>query len=111
MAGERRPGRVHIHHLVFGIVVMMFAGFLSFVLQPASPWFEILAGVFGVGMGLTLDEFALWLYLEDVYWAEEGRSSVDAVIFAAIIGGGIIVGFVPLEPATVVHPRDRQHGR
>ena len=48
-------------------------------------------------MGLTLDEFALWLYLEDVYWAEEGRSSVDAVIFAAIIGGGIIVGFVPLD--------------
>ena len=48
-------------------------------------------------MGLTLDEFALWLHLEDVYWTEEGRSSVDAVIFAAIIGGGIIVGFVPLD--------------
>src|SRR5262249_8608862 len=42
-------------------------------------------------------EFALWLYLEDVYWAEEGRRSVDAVIFAAILGGGVIVGFVPLD--------------
>ena len=76
---------------------MIVAGFLGFVLQPASPWLEILAGLFGIGVGLTLDEFALWLYLDDVYWSEEGRSSVDAVIFAAIIGGAIIVGFVPLD--------------
>jgi hypothetical protein len=95
--GNVTPGGLHIHHLVFGIVFMMIAGFLGFVLQPASPWLEILAGLFGVGVGLTLDEFALWLYLDDVYWSEEGRSSVDAVIFAAIIGGGIIVGFVPLD--------------
>jgi hypothetical protein len=95
--GNVTPGGLHIHHLVFGIVLMMLAGFLNFVIQPYSPWFEILAGVFGVGMGLTLDEFALWLYLDDVYWSEEGRSSVDAVVFAAIIGGAIIVGFVPLD--------------
>src|SRR3954447_2982254 len=95
--GNVSPGGLHIHHLVFGIVLLMFSGFLGFVLQPASPWFEILAGLFGIGAGLTLDEFALWLHLEDVYWTDEGRSSVDAVIFAAIIGGGIIVGFVPLD--------------
>jgi lysyl-tRNA synthetase class 2 len=95
--GNVTPGGVHIHHLVFGIVAMMLAGFLEFVLTPASPWYEILAGVFGIGIGLTLDEFALWLYLEDVYWAEEGRRSVDAVIFAAILGGAVIVGFVPLD--------------
>jgi hypothetical protein len=95
--GNVSPGGLHVHHLVFGIVLMMLAGFLNFVIEPPSPWFEILAGVFGVGMGLTLDEFALWLYLDDVYWAEEGRSSVDAVVFAAIIGGAIIVGFVPLD--------------
>jgi lysyl-tRNA synthetase class 2 len=95
--GNVTPGGLHIHHLVFGIVLMMFSGFLNFVIEPPSPWFEILAGIFGVGVGLTLDEFALWLYLDDVYWAEEGRSSVDAVVFAAIIGGGVIVGFVPLD--------------
>jgi hypothetical protein len=95
--GNVTPGGVHIHHLVFGIVLMMLSGFLNFVIEPGSPWFEIMAGVFGVGMGLTLDEFALWLYLDDVYWSDEGRSSVDAVVFAAIIGGGIIVGFVPLD--------------
>jgi hypothetical protein len=77
--------------------MMMAAGFVAFAVQPDSPWFEIAAGVFGVGMGLTLDEFALWLHLEDVYWSEEGRSSVDAVVFAAIIGGGYIVGFTPLD--------------
>ena len=95
--GNVAPGGLHIHHLVFGIVAMMLAGFLGFAFQPVDPWVEILAGLFGVGMGLTLDEFALWLYLEDVYWSEEGRNSVDAVIFAAIIGGGVVVGFVPLD--------------
>jgi hypothetical protein len=95
--GNVAPGGVHIHHLVFGIVFMMAAGFVGFAIQPDEPWIELLAALFGIGMGLTLDEFALWLYLEDVYWAEEGRSSVDAVILAAIIGGGLIVGFVPLD--------------
>ena len=95
--GNVTPGGLHIHHLVFGIVMMMVAGFGAFAVQPDSPWFEILAGLFGAGMGLTLDEFALWLYLDDVYWAEEGRSSVDAVVFATIIAGGYVVGFVPLD--------------
>jgi hypothetical protein len=95
--GNVSPGGLHIHHLVFGIVAMMVAGFVGFAIQPDDPWIELLAAVFGIGMGLTLDEFALWLYLEDVYWAEEGRSSVDAVIYAAIVGGALVVGFVPLD--------------
>ena len=50
--------------------------------------------LFGIGAGLTLDEFALWLRLRDVYWAEEGRQSVDAVIIAATFGGLVlVVGF------------------
>jgi len=48
-------------------------------------------------MGLTLDEFALWLHLEDVYWAEEGRKSVDAVVLATLLGGALMLGFTPLE--------------
>jgi hypothetical protein len=86
-----------VHHLVFGIVLLMLAGFLAFALQPDSPWLEILAVAFGVGMGLTLDEFALWLHLDDVYWAEEGRKSVDAVVLAALMGGALVLGFTPLE--------------
>ncbi len=94
--GSVKPGGLHIHHLVFGIVLLMLAGFLQFAFQPDSPWLEILAVAFGVGVGLTLDEFALWLHLEDVYWAEEGRRSVDAVIVATIIAGAIILGLAPL---------------
>jgi hypothetical protein len=95
--GSVKTGGIHIHHLVFGIVLLMLAGFLGFALQPESPWLEILAAGFGVGMGLTLDEFALWLHLEDVYWEEEGRRSVDAVIMAALLGGALLLGFTPWD--------------
>ena len=95
--GSVQTGGVHVHHLVFGIVLMMLAGFCGFAFQPTSPWLDILAVAFGIGMGLTLDEFALWLHLQDVYWAEEGRQSVDAVIIAALIGGALVMGFTPLE--------------
>jgi hypothetical protein len=81
---------------VFGIVLLMLAGFFEFAFQPDSPGLEILAVAFGIGAGLTLDEFALWLHLEDVYWAEEGRRSVDAVIAATIVAGAIILGLAPV---------------
>ena len=91
----KTEGGLHIHHHVFGIVLLMLAGFLEFTLHPGDPWLEILAIAFGVGVGLTLDEFALWLHLEDVYWAEEGRQSVDAVIMATLLGGALVLGFTP----------------
>lgn len=88
---------VHLHHLVFGIVTMMAAGTLGFASLGASPWTEICAFLFGVGAGLTIDEFALWVYLDDVYWAEEGRSSIDATVLAA--GGMVLLllGFTPFD--------------
>src|SRR5215204_4521338 len=89
-------GGLHVHHLVFGIVLMLAMGF-ALALQPPSPWLEIVAAGFGIGAGLTLDEYALWLHLEDVYWAQEGRRSVDAVIIAALIGGLVLMGFVPVS--------------
>src|SRR5579885_3197082 len=83
---------LHLHHLVWGIVLMMVAGFVNFAWAPESPLSEILAGLFGVGVGFTLDEFALWIYLRDVYWAEEGRTSFDAVVIATVFAGLILVG-------------------
>jgi hypothetical protein len=88
---------LHLHHLVWGIVLILISGFLSFVTKAKSPWEEILAALFGIGAGLTLDEFALWIHLRDVYWAEEGRSSFDAVIVAAVLGGLIVVGAAPFD--------------
>jgi len=88
---------VHIHHLVFGIVTMMIAGTLGFTVHGESPWAEICGFAFGVGAGLTIDEFALWVYLDDVYWAEEGRASIDATVIAAAAMGLIVVGVNPLD--------------
>lgn len=92
----KTEGGLHVHHLVFGIVLMLATGF-ALALQPPSPWLEIFAAGFGIGAGLTLDEYALWLHLEDVYWAEEGRRSVDAVVIAALIGGLLLMGFLPFS--------------
>jgi lysyl-tRNA synthetase class 2 len=98
---------VHLHHLVFGIVTMMAAGTLGFVALGHSPYVEICAFAFGVGAGLTIDEFALWVYLDDVYWAQEGRSSIDATVIAAAGMLLLLLGFTPFSfdtgsPAQVV---------
>lgn len=98
---------VHLHHLVFGIVTMMVAGTLGFTALGASPLTEICAFAFGVGAGLTIDEFALWVYLDDVYWAEEGRSSIDATVIAAAGMVLLLLGFIPFNfdtssPAEIV---------
>jgi uncharacterized protein involved in response to NO len=95
--GSVTSGELHIHHLVFGIIMLILAGFLEFALRPGEPWVEIFAVIFGIGAGLTLDEYALWLHLKDVYWAEDGRKSVDAVVIAALLGGLIVLGAVPVN--------------
>jgi hypothetical protein len=91
---------LHLHHLVFGIVTMMAAGTLGFALFQVSPWFEICALAFGIGVGLTIDEFALWVHLDDVYWAEEGRRSIDATVVAAVAMAMIFFGIRPFEVET-----------
>jgi hypothetical protein len=92
-------GGVHLHHLVWGICLMLAGGALGFALYDSSPWLEICACVFGIGAGLTIDEFALWVYLEDVYWAKEGRSSIDAAVIAA---GGMLLVLLGGRPYEVV---------
>jgi hypothetical protein len=90
-------GGLHVHHHVFGIVTMMVAGVVSFALSDVGFWYEVTALAFGIGLGLTIDEFALWLHLDDVYWAQEGRSSIDATLIAAAAMGLILLGAVPFE--------------
>ena len=72
-----------------------FRFFLAFAAPLRSPWWHIDAIAFGIGAGFTLDEFALWVRLEDVYWSEEGRSSVDAVVVAFSFAALVIVGTRP----------------
>ena len=90
--GTVQVGGTHVHHLVWGILTMLVVGYAAIAFSPGSPLREVLAILFGVGAGLTMDEFALWLHLEDVYWSEQGRTSIDAVIIAAGCGALVLLG-------------------
>ena len=89
-------GGVHVHHQVWGILLVLVIGLLEFRFNPLSPWQEVLAAIFGAGAALALDEFALWLHLQDVYWTEEGRKSIDAVMIAAVVGLVLLAGSSPI---------------
>ncbi|SEM13484.1 hypothetical protein [Streptacidiphilus jiangxiensis] len=90
--GNVAVGEVHVHHLVPGIFLLLISGVVEFLAVPNGLLRSCLAAAFGVGAALTLDEFALWLHLSDVYWAEEGRTSVDTVVGVAALGAiGLLV--------------------
>jgi lysyl-tRNA synthetase class 2 len=88
--GSVHVGPVHVHHLVPGTVISLVAGGLAVGLGPRELWLAILAIAFGIGAALVLDEFAMLLHLDDVYWTTEGRLSIDAcmaaVAFMALAG-------------------------
>jgi hypothetical protein len=90
-------GGVHIHHQVWGIFLLLGIGTIELAYRPGHPWLEVLAVLFGTGAALTLDEFALWLRLDDVYWGPEGRRSVDAVLLATLVGLLLLVGLSPFD--------------
>ena len=83
--------------MVFGIVLLLLCGFLNFALSPENAWVEVLALGFGIGAGLTLDEFALWLHLEDVYWSDQGRQSIEATAIAVAIAAMVLLGAAPFD--------------
>ena len=89
-------GSIHIHHLVWGILLLLVVGYMWLVqIGTGSDGRTVRFGratalLYGAGAALTLDEFALWLNLEDVYWGREGRLSVDAVLlFGALVSVGL----------------------
>ena len=89
-------GGLHIHHLVWGILILLLVGYgwLLDLGRSHSPlsivWSRLMAVSYGVGAALTLDEFALWLNLEpDAYWSSSGRLSIDAII---LFGSLLCVG-------------------
>jgi hypothetical protein len=87
-------GSTHIHHLVWGILllhVVGYAGVAGLEYMLPRKWVgRLTAAGYGAGAAMTLDEFALWLRLEDVYWSQEGRLSVDAVVlFGAVLSTGL----------------------
>jgi hypothetical protein len=92
-------GSVHIHHVVIGVVLVLLSGIamVTLAVDGGVPELTVASTFFGIGAALVLDEFALILHLSDVYWAEDGRTSVDAVFAAVAVAGLLILGFNPLS--------------
>ncbi|NJP99690.1 hypothetical protein [Streptomyces zingiberis] len=102
-------GRVHVHHMVPGVVLAAVGGF-GMAAAPGQGWGRnAMAMVFGAGMGLVMDEFALMLYLTDVYWSPQGRASVEAVVLTAAAVGMVLLGVSPLGVENI--GVDQQNGR
>lgn len=93
------PGGLHVHHVVFGVVFCLGSavGLIATFDTATQTTAAVLSAIFGIGAALILDEFALILYLRDVYWQEEGRTSVDAVFVAAAVTGLLLLGLRPLD--------------
>lgn len=99
--GSETVHGVHLHHVVVGIVLALSSGALIIGLEPVDNLFDLfLCAVFGSGAALILDEFALVFRLRDVYWAEEGRASIDAVIVAVTVGVLVLLHVVPFDQDT-----------
>ncbi len=92
-------GGTHIHHAVFGVILVLVSGvaMISMAVDGGVREFTVAAVFFGIGAALVLDEFALILHLQDVYWSEDGRTSVDAVFVAVAVAGLLVLGFNPLS--------------
>jgi hypothetical protein len=107
--GGQGQGGLHIHHLVYGIILLLVVGYLAIGFDRDA-WRTPLAVAYGVAAALTLDEFALWLRLEDVYWAREGRESVDAIVLA---GAVFLLGLLssPFLRAVALELRPHRHER
>jgi hypothetical protein len=95
--GNVKPGGLHIHHVVFGVVFMLVGGVSGLTISSELTWWRAVAAfIFGVGAALVLDEFALILHLDDVYWQERGRTSIDAVFVAVALTGLLVLGVRPI---------------
>lgn len=86
-----RVGRRHIHHFVPGIVLAFTSGAAAIVTRREKLE-RPLAVTFGAGMGLTLDESALLLELEDVYWTPEGLLSVEITMATMALLAALALG-------------------
>ncbi|MGW7530354.1 hypothetical protein [Streptomyces sp. NPDC054783] len=93
--GNVKAGGLHIHHVVPGVVLTLVGGFGAVASGRQGAGGAIAAVLFGMGAGLVLDEFALILHLDDVYWSEEGRKSVEIVVLTAALVVLLLAGFAP----------------
>ncbi|WP_406115607.1 hypothetical protein [Streptomyces sp. NBC_01014] len=101
------PGGMHIHHVVPGVVLVVIGGFGAVTSGTRGWGAAVCAVLFGSGAGLVLDEFALLLHLNDVYWSEQGRRSVEIVVLTVALVGLVLGGFLPFG-VNELSPAERQ---
>ncbi|GAA2580675.1 hypothetical protein GCM10010435_67500 [Winogradskya consettensis] len=89
-------GQLPFLHAVPGIVLTLVGAYLSVAVDGRRPWAEVSGVLIGVGSSLILDEFALILHLQDVYWSPEGQLSVRLVALALSGMGLVLFGLNPL---------------
>ena len=111
------PGGRHIHHMTFGITGLLTVGYLWLLeigINEQRRSSRVTSLVYGSGAALTLDEFALWLNLEDDYWTRQGRESIDAVVLfgslltLSVLGRGFLLELVRPERDRGRAPGTRQ---
>ena len=110
----------HIHHLVWGILLLLAVGFCWLIEvgtgAKSSSLFasRLISLLYGVGAALTLDEFALWLHVQEgIYWTRRDFVSLDAVI---LFGAALLIGmwgrdFLKAFGVELWHARRRRHRR
>ncbi|MET9322675.1 hypothetical protein ABZX75_21145 [Streptomyces sp. NPDC003038] len=103
------PGGVHVHHVVPGVILVIIGGFGAVGTGGHGFGSALSAVLFGLGAGLVLDEFALILHLDDVYWSEQGRKSVEMVVLTAALVALVLGGFLPFGVNELT--ADERHNR
>lgn len=88
---------LHVHHAVPGVILLVAGAFMAVAIERDSAWLVAAGLLVGIGTSLVLDEFALILHLEDVYWSDEGRISVEIASLAVACLGLVLVGADPFE--------------
>jgi len=99
----------HLHHVVIGVVLVLLSGVIMVTLavDGGVTEFTVTAVFFGIGAALVLDEFALILHLQDVYWQEQGRISIDAIFVAVAMTGLLLLGLRPIVFSDLIDARQQ----
>ena len=96
--GNVSAGGTHIHHVIPGLIILLLGGVLALGSGQNGVWRQIAGVLFGMGAALVLDEFAMVLHLDDVYWSNQGRLSADAVTMAAVVLFAALMVAAPNRP-------------
>jgi hypothetical protein len=105
-SGGMSLGGKHFHHYNIGIALLTAIGAVAIRGEDRHRHHPVTAIAYGASTALIVDEAALLLDLEDVYWTQQGRTSVDIAV-GVIAAGGVVVAGLPFWPAALRELRNR----